>query len=290
MDDLTGQRKVRSLKINDLQLFGGRNCETRVYVGHCPDLFYGGVCDAETRVEAYAKLVQIVEEDLASRAARDETAPPPRPRPGEAGEKPLFWYPKERQAWKVTVRAFHALELHLEPDPHHELFDGTIYVLPIPSFPHSLVLHDLYRQWFAKERTGLHAWSGGIILSPVGEPWPDLSLLEREPDMGLDNPAAAEVRLVIEVAHPTTDFELGPRPGPIKPRASQNTGSWTSKGAGFCATVCPITRSRPSAQGRFHPRRTRMSPSTWERFLKAETGEGRTFALNLATARPFLAF
>jgi Uma2 family endonuclease len=190
--------------------------EDQLYVGRCPDLFYGGVCDAPDRLEAYAQLVQIVEEDLAERAAKGETAPQPRPWPGEAPEKPLFWCPKEREAWKITVAAFHALEPYLEPEPHHELLDGTVYVLPIPSNRHSIVLGRLYRIFYGWEgeegsRPGLFTWPGSIILSPYSEPWPDFCLLSRAPDRGPDNPGAGDVNLVIEVAHPTIDFETGPK-------------------------------------------------------------------------------
>jgi Uma2 family endonuclease len=131
-----------------------------------------------------------------------------------------FWYPKTREAWKITVPAFHALEPFLEPDPRHELLDGVIYALPIPSTAHSVVLGRLHRQFFGQERPGLCAWSGGIRLSEVSEPWPDFSLLSAEPDARQPySPDASEARLVIEVAHPEADFETGP-----KARAYQAAG------------------------------------------------------------------
>jgi Uma2 family endonuclease len=138
-----------------------------------------------------------------------------------------FWYPKTREAWKITVPAFHALEPFLAPDPRHELLDGVIYALPIPSWRHTVTLQRLDRQLLAQERPGLHVWRGGILLSPVSEPWPDLTLLPAEPGLDeQDNPGAAEVRLVVEVAAPegglgvqssnaaappTSDFETGPK-------------------------------------------------------------------------------
>ena len=123
----------------------------------------------------------------------------------------IFWYNNTREVWRITVPAFHALEPYLAPDPRHELLDGLIYALPIPSCAHSIAVGDLYRQFFDQERLGLHVWSGGLRLSELSEPWPDLTLLSAEPDAGPDNPSAAEARLVVEVAHPTIDFEVGPK-------------------------------------------------------------------------------
>jgi hypothetical protein len=51
--------------------------EDQLYVGYCPDLFLGGVCHAENRLGAYAKLMDLVEEDLALRAVRGEPIPEP---------------------------------------------------------------------------------------------------------------------------------------------------------------------------------------------------------------------
>jgi hypothetical protein len=49
----------------------------QLYIGYCPDLFVGGVCHAPNRLEAYAKLMDIVEGDLAYRAANGEPLPEP---------------------------------------------------------------------------------------------------------------------------------------------------------------------------------------------------------------------
>jgi hypothetical protein len=52
--------------------------EHQLYIGYCPDLFLGGVCHADNRLEAYAKLMDIVEDDLAHRAARGSPFRSPR--------------------------------------------------------------------------------------------------------------------------------------------------------------------------------------------------------------------
>jgi hypothetical protein len=49
----------------------------QLYIGYCPDLFLGGVCHADNRLAAYAKLMDIVEEDLAHRAFAGEPLPEP---------------------------------------------------------------------------------------------------------------------------------------------------------------------------------------------------------------------
>lgn len=46
----------------------------------------------------------------------------------------------------------------------------------------------------------------------MNRPWPDLTLPAREPDARQPySPDALQARLVVEVAHPTADFETGPK-------------------------------------------------------------------------------
>ena len=52
--------------------------EDQVFIGYCPVLFVGGVCHDENRIAAYAKLVEIVEEDIQSRLEKREILPEPR--------------------------------------------------------------------------------------------------------------------------------------------------------------------------------------------------------------------
>ena len=52
--------------------------EDQVFIGDCPVLFVGGVCHDENRIAAYAKLVEIVEEDIQSRLEKGEILPEPK--------------------------------------------------------------------------------------------------------------------------------------------------------------------------------------------------------------------
>jgi predicted RNase H-like HicB family nuclease len=51
--------------------------EDQLYVGCCPDLFpAGGVCHGKTSVEAYAKLVEIVEDTVETAQKEGVPIPP----------------------------------------------------------------------------------------------------------------------------------------------------------------------------------------------------------------------
>lgn len=51
--------------------------EDAAYVGYCPDLFpAGGVCHADSKIEAYSRLIEIVEE-LVTTAEQQGLALPP---------------------------------------------------------------------------------------------------------------------------------------------------------------------------------------------------------------------
>jgi hypothetical protein len=54
-----------------------RSARDQVSIGYCPVLFVGGVCHDENRIAAYAKLVEIVEEDIQSRLEKGEILPEP---------------------------------------------------------------------------------------------------------------------------------------------------------------------------------------------------------------------
>jgi Uma2 family endonuclease len=111
--------------------------------------------------------------------------------------------PKTVEAYKLTVRDFHALFPLLDPDRRHELLDGQIFVMPIPGTPHMRALRRLERQFLRHEGPGLCVWAGGLILSERAEVLPDLMLREAEPPE--DAPAAlpAQVKLVVEVSDAT---------------------------------------------------------------------------------------
>ena len=113
------------------------------------------------------------------------------------------------QFHKITIKQFHALARYLEPDLRHELLDGQILVMTPPASPHTIVLDRLTEQFRALRHHGLpFIWTGGLRLSQTSELWPDLCLLGRE-HTGLQNPSAAEAKLVIEVAHTTLDYDTG---------------------------------------------------------------------------------
>jgi Uma2 family endonuclease len=127
--------------------------------------------------------------------------------------------PETVEVHKLTVREFHALEPFLDPDRRHELLDGQILVMPTPGNPHSFVVF-LLLQWFlARQRPGLHPWPGGLRLNEVTEVWPDLTLLNRPPRPGPDNPLCDEATLVVEVSRTTLSYDAGD-----KLRAYQQAG------------------------------------------------------------------
>jgi hypothetical protein len=52
------------------------------YVGYCPDLFpWGGICHAETELEAYRQLAELVAEEVADLQRAGGDLPPPATRP-----------------------------------------------------------------------------------------------------------------------------------------------------------------------------------------------------------------
>ncbi len=56
--------------------------EDQVYVGYCPDLFpAGGVCHAETSVEAFKILTEVVEDTVSTAQEKGMTLPSPTTRP-----------------------------------------------------------------------------------------------------------------------------------------------------------------------------------------------------------------
>jgi Uma2 family endonuclease len=111
--------------------------------------------------------------------------------------------PKTVEAYKLTVRDFHALFPLLDPDLRHELLDGQIYVMPIPGTPHTRALDRLRDQFRDQRRPGLHVWTGGLILGAHDEVLPDVTLLEAEPPESAPTPIASQARLVVEVSDTT---------------------------------------------------------------------------------------
>jgi hypothetical protein len=67
-------RKIRDLYPS----FVSWSDEDQAFIGYCPVLFVGGVCHDENRIAAYAKLVEIVEEDIQSRLEKGDILPEPK--------------------------------------------------------------------------------------------------------------------------------------------------------------------------------------------------------------------
>ncbi len=55
--------------------------EDNLYVGYCPDLFFGGVCHSKDEGEAYRILVELVQEEVGDLTAAGRKLPPPMTRP-----------------------------------------------------------------------------------------------------------------------------------------------------------------------------------------------------------------
>ena len=75
---LAERSKTRGKPSDRYPLFVSWSDEDEVFIGYCPVLFVGGVCHDENRIAAYAKLVQIVEEDIQSRLEKGEILPEPK--------------------------------------------------------------------------------------------------------------------------------------------------------------------------------------------------------------------
>ena len=55
--------------------------EDSLYVGYCPDLFFGGVCHSKNDEEAYQILAELVREEVVDIVKAGKTLPPPMTRP-----------------------------------------------------------------------------------------------------------------------------------------------------------------------------------------------------------------
>lgn len=51
--------------------------EDQYYIGYCPDLFYGGVCHGEIKVETYANLCGVILDEIEHRIAKRQDLPKP---------------------------------------------------------------------------------------------------------------------------------------------------------------------------------------------------------------------
>ncbi len=55
--------------------------EDSLYIGYCPDLFYGGACHSKDEGEAYRILVELVREEVADLTEAGKVLPTPMTRP-----------------------------------------------------------------------------------------------------------------------------------------------------------------------------------------------------------------
>ncbi len=49
--------------------------EDEVYIGYCPDLYFGGVCHGPNEEQVYARLCEIVRDEVAHRLDQNESLP-----------------------------------------------------------------------------------------------------------------------------------------------------------------------------------------------------------------------
>ena len=75
---LAERSKMRRKPSDHYPLFVSWSDQDQAFIGYCPALFVGGVCHDENRIAAYAKLVEIVEEDIQSRLEKGEILPEPK--------------------------------------------------------------------------------------------------------------------------------------------------------------------------------------------------------------------
>jgi hypothetical protein len=72
---LSERSKTRGKPSDRYPLFVAWSDKDQVFIGYCPALFVGGACHDENRIAAYAKLVEMVEEDIQSRLEKGEILP-----------------------------------------------------------------------------------------------------------------------------------------------------------------------------------------------------------------------
>ena len=51
--------------------------EGQLYIGYCPDLYFGGVCHGTAEEQVYAELCEIVRDEVEHRLSSGEILPPP---------------------------------------------------------------------------------------------------------------------------------------------------------------------------------------------------------------------
>lgn len=51
--------------------------EDQVYIGYCPDLYFGGVCHGANETAVYSELCEIIHDEIAHRASNGTQLPQP---------------------------------------------------------------------------------------------------------------------------------------------------------------------------------------------------------------------
>jgi hypothetical protein len=51
--------------------------EDQLYIGYCPDLYFGGVCHGANDEEVYAELCGIIRDEISHRETKGQTLPQP---------------------------------------------------------------------------------------------------------------------------------------------------------------------------------------------------------------------
>ncbi|MBE7497435.1 MAG: pilus assembly protein HicB [Verrucomicrobiaceae bacterium] len=51
--------------------------DDHLYIGYCPDLYYGGVCHGENEEQVYAELCGIIRDEIEHRQQKGEALPLP---------------------------------------------------------------------------------------------------------------------------------------------------------------------------------------------------------------------
>ena len=51
--------------------------EDQIYIGYCPDLYFGGICHGDNDEQVYATLCGIIRDEVVHRQERGESLPSP---------------------------------------------------------------------------------------------------------------------------------------------------------------------------------------------------------------------
>lgn len=128
--------------------------------------------------------------------------------------------PEQVQSEPRAMKRFSVDDYHrlaeagiIAPEERTELIEGVVYEMAPPGAQHASLVDRLARLFFGAlaDRAQIRIQSP-IRLDPHSEPQPDVALLRLRPDEYAGAlPGPADVLLVVEVAHATLRFDLGPK-------------------------------------------------------------------------------